>query len=66
MDTSHSMKFNSIHRQARVNGYMYRVVKEATELQLHLNNLNRDNGFILSKTWQPLLLQLRNNTANHN
>jgi hypothetical protein len=49
-----------------VKGYMYRVVKEVIEIQLHLNSLNRDNGFILGKTWQPLLLQLSNNTANLN
>jgi len=66
MDTGHSMKFNNTHRLAKVKGYMYRVVKEVIEIQLHLNSLNRDNGFILHKTWQPLLLQLSNNTANLN
>jgi hypothetical protein len=65
MDTVHSLKFNNIHRLPKVKGYMYRVVKEAIQLQLHLNNLNRENGFILGKTWQPLLLQLCNNTVNH-
>jgi hypothetical protein len=66
MDTGHSMKFNNIHRQAKVKGYIYRVVKEAIEIQLHLKNLNREYRFILSKTWQPLLLKLLNNTANLN
>ena len=66
MDTGHSMKFSNIHRLAKVKGYIYTVVKEAIEIQLHLNNLNRENGFILGKTWQPLLLQPLNNTANHN
>jgi hypothetical protein len=66
MDTGHNMKFDNIHRLAKVKGYMYRVVKEATEIQFHPNNFNRDNGFILSKTLQPLFLQLHNNTANHN
>ena len=65
MDTGHSMKFNNIHRVAKVKGYMCRVV-EAIEIQLHLNNSNTDNGFILGKTWQPLLLQHCNNTANLN
>jgi hypothetical protein len=66
MDTGHSIKFNNIHRLDKVKGYMYRVVKEAIEIQLHLTNFNRDKGFILCKTWQSLLLQLCNNTANHN
>jgi hypothetical protein len=63
LDTRHSMKINNIHRLAKVKGYIYRVLKEAIE---HTNNLNRDSGFILCKTWHPLLLQLRSNTANHN
>jgi len=33
MDTGHSIKFNSIHRLAKVNGYMVCVVKEAIEGQ---------------------------------
>jgi len=33
MDTGHSIKFNSIHRLAKVNGYMVSVVKEAIEIQ---------------------------------
>jgi hypothetical protein len=66
LDTEHSTKISNIHRLAKVNGYIYRVVKEATEIQLHPNDFNRDSGFILSKTWHPLLLQLCSNTASHN
>jgi hypothetical protein len=33
MDTGHIIKFNSIHKQAKVNGYMVSVVKEAIEVQ---------------------------------
>jgi hypothetical protein len=58
------MEFNNIHRLAKVKGYMDSLVKEAIEIQLHPNNLNRDNRFMLSNTWQPLLLQYHN-TANH-
>jgi hypothetical protein len=65
MNTGHSTKFNNIHRLARVKVYMYKEMKEAIEIQLHLNNWNRDNGLLLGKTWQPLLLQLCNNTASH-
>jgi hypothetical protein len=34
---------------------MDRLVKEATEIQLHTNNFNRDNGFMLSQAWYPLI-----------
>jgi hypothetical protein len=66
LDRGHSVKINNIYRLAKVKGYIYRVVKEAIEIQLHPNNFNRDGGFILSKTWHPLLFQLRSNTGNHN
>jgi hypothetical protein len=33
MDTGHSIKFSSIHRLAKVKGYMVSVVKEAVEIQ---------------------------------
>ena len=36
------------------------IVKDATEIQSHPNKFNRDNRFMLSKTWQPLLYQLCN------
>jgi hypothetical protein len=59
------MKFSSIHRLTRVNGYIDSMVKEAIEIQLHLNSFNRGNGFVLSKMWQPLLHHLHT-TAKHN
>jgi hypothetical protein len=36
-------------------GYMDRLVKEAIEIQLHPNNFNRDNGFMLSQAQDPSL-----------
>jgi hypothetical protein len=36
------------------------LVKEIIEIQLHPNNFNRDSGFMLSWTWQPLLQQVWN------
>lgn len=64
-DTGHSMKFNNICRLIKVQGYMDHLVKEAIEIQLHPNNFNRDGGFMLSRTWQPLLQQVWN-TYNEN
>jgi hypothetical protein len=31
------------------------IVKEATEIQPHGENFNREAGFILSRTWQPVI-----------
>jgi len=31
------------------------IAKEATEIQPHAENFNREAGFILSHTWQPVI-----------
>jgi hypothetical protein len=33
---------------------MDRLVKEAIQIRLNQNNINRDNGFTLSRTWNPV------------
>jgi hypothetical protein len=31
------------------------VIKEAIEIKLHANNINRDGGFNLSRFWYPIV-----------
>jgi hypothetical protein len=38
---------------------VYHLVKKTIKIQLH-PNFNRDSGFMLSWTWQPLLQQVWN------
>jgi hypothetical protein len=39
MEKGHCMKFNKAHRLVRIEWYMDRLVKQATEIQLHPKNL---------------------------
>lgn len=38
---------------------MEQLIREAVELELNLNNMNRNDGLTFSRPWKPLLLLLR-------
>jgi hypothetical protein len=38
---------------------MDRIIREATEIKLHPNNVNKEDGFSLNKSWKPLLQTLQ-------
>jgi hypothetical protein len=39
--------------------YMEHINRETTEIELHPNNINREDGFCLSKSWKPLICSLK-------
>jgi hypothetical protein len=43
---------------------MDRIIREVIDIELHPNNMNREVGFCLSKSWKPLICSLKKNLRN--
>jgi hypothetical protein len=59
IDTAHHIDFNGTSKLCTATRYVDHLVKETIEIQLHPNNFNRDEGFLLSHTWRPVINMLK-------
>jgi hypothetical protein len=58
VDLGHRIQFHKTSILATKSRYMDRIVREAIEIELHPNNMSREVGFYLSKSWKPLICSL--------
>jgi hypothetical protein len=59
VDLEHYIKFHNTSVLVTKTQYMDRIVREAIEIELHRNSMNREVGFCLSKSWKLIIYSIK-------
>ena len=65
LEHEHIIRLQDTNLLSAKTGYSNRLIRETIEIEMHPNNMNKDNGLILSTAWKPLLHTLKEKRDKH-
>jgi hypothetical protein len=65
IELDHRIQFRNTAILTSKSHYLDRIIMEAIEIVLHQNNMNKEAGFCLNKSWKPLICSLKKTPQDH-